>query len=316
MSYRGLGQAKIVPGQINFATLPPGQTALPSLEPLVRAGLPIAPYIEHGSWETGEPAIMRYGLDPYRGIMGLGQGGGAAEAQSMKFEVVVPGEPRGSFLFEELLEAVDAAAMLHGQKGRQSRVVSPPGSENIVADVDTAGRVRMLHGLGQSIGQSIRRLENQSYRVIPDTWARTAAGAGRYVRGMDAAMKTAKRLLRENPRTTIRVFAEGTGLMMPGSEVVAIQRQPGGGIDVRFNYHLSGGLGQALTDLVCSETAVAGSWRARVVGGLNAGAQAALLGAAAAGFIGALIGKPVIAAAAGAAIGWSGYSIWTATYRV
>lgn len=342
MSYRGLGQAKIVPGQINFSTLPAGRTSFSSLEPLVRAGLPIAPYIEHGSWETGEPSIMRYGLDPYRGIMGLGcffgrtvapstsapggapasfaaamsaarsagggssipasivgrgtvecngttvysgdaltamtfgvsharqnripcvvrmtgtpqgdttmyvsaegrpsrraptgasglgrralgQGGGAAEPQVTRFEVVVAGEPRGQHLFEELLEAADAAAMLHGRSGKQSRVVSPPGSENVVADVDTMGRVRMLHGLG---------------------------------------------------------------------------RRPA--------------LGQALTDLMCSDTAVASSWRSRVTGGLNAGAQAALLSAAAAGFIGALLGKPVLGAAAGAAIGWSGYSIWTATYR-
>lgn len=77
MSYRrarrrqGLGQAKLVPGQINFMTTPTGR--LPSLQPLVEAGLPIAPYIEHGSYITGEPDIMRYGLDPYRGIMGLGQ---------------------------------------------------------------------------------------------------------------------------------------------------------------------------------------------------------------------------------------------------
>jgi hypothetical protein len=68
----GLGQAKVVPGQISFQTLPEGRSGFPSLEPLVRAGLPIAPYIEHGSWETGQPDIMRYGLDPYRGIMGVG----------------------------------------------------------------------------------------------------------------------------------------------------------------------------------------------------------------------------------------------------
>ena len=75
MSYKALGQAKIVPGQIHFATLPEGSSSLPDLGPLVRAGLPIAPYVEHGSWETGQPDIMRYGLDPYRGIMGLGGGG-------------------------------------------------------------------------------------------------------------------------------------------------------------------------------------------------------------------------------------------------
>jgi len=73
MSYtRGLGQAKIVPGQISFQTLPEGRSGFPNLDRLVQAGLPIAPYIEHGSWETGQPDIMRYGLDPYRGIMGLG----------------------------------------------------------------------------------------------------------------------------------------------------------------------------------------------------------------------------------------------------
>lgn len=77
----GLGQAKWVPGQISFAALPPGQTSLPSLQPLVERGLPIAPYIEHGSYVTGEPDIMRYGLDPYRGIMGVGQYEGSDETE-------------------------------------------------------------------------------------------------------------------------------------------------------------------------------------------------------------------------------------------
>lgn len=78
MSYRkplrrlGLGQAKWVPGQLSFQALPPGVTAPPDFQRLQEAGLPIAPYIEHGSWITGQPDIMRYGLDPYRGIMGLG----------------------------------------------------------------------------------------------------------------------------------------------------------------------------------------------------------------------------------------------------
>jgi len=96
MSY-SLGQAKWVPGQISFATLPQGRTGLPSVQPLLEAGLPIAPYIEHGSFTTGEPSIMRYGLDPYRGIMGLGQGGGAAEPVKLNFELVLEGEPRGEY---------------------------------------------------------------------------------------------------------------------------------------------------------------------------------------------------------------------------
>lgn len=61
---------KLVPGQLNFAALPPGQTAPFDVGALQRAGLPIAPYIEHGSWVTGEPDIMAYGRDPYRGLMG------------------------------------------------------------------------------------------------------------------------------------------------------------------------------------------------------------------------------------------------------
>lgn len=65
MSY-SLGQAKLVPGQISFATTPSGR--IPSLQPLVEAGLPYAPYIEHGSWVTGQPDIARYGRDPYRGL--------------------------------------------------------------------------------------------------------------------------------------------------------------------------------------------------------------------------------------------------------
>lgn len=65
MSY-SLGQAKWVPGQIHFATTRTGR--LPSVQPLVEAGLPYAPYIEHGSWVTGQPDIARYGRDPYRGL--------------------------------------------------------------------------------------------------------------------------------------------------------------------------------------------------------------------------------------------------------
>jgi hypothetical protein len=61
-----MGQAKWVPGQISFMTTPTGR--LPSVQPLVEAGLPIAPYIEHGSYDMGYPAIMRYGRDPYRGL--------------------------------------------------------------------------------------------------------------------------------------------------------------------------------------------------------------------------------------------------------
>lgn len=72
MTY-SLGQAKLLPGQIHFQTTPTGR--IRTVQPLLEAGLPLAPYIEHGSWVTGEPNIMRYGRDPYRGVMGLGQQG-------------------------------------------------------------------------------------------------------------------------------------------------------------------------------------------------------------------------------------------------
>ena len=62
---------KLVPGQYNFLALPPGQSAPFSYEALQRTGMPIAPYIEHGSWETGQPDLMMYGRDPYRGMMGV-----------------------------------------------------------------------------------------------------------------------------------------------------------------------------------------------------------------------------------------------------
>lgn len=327
MSYAGLGQAKVVPGQINFATLPAGQTALPNLEPLVRAGLPIAPYIEHGSWETGQPDIMRYGLDPYRGIMGLGsiapmsyrglgQGGGAAEPVRMSFEVVVEGEPRGAYLYEELMEAADAAAMIHSRSGKQSKVVSPPGSNNSVADVDNMGRVRMLHGLGQTVGQSVRRLEAQNYTVACSHGGRMAAGTGVRVRGMRAAMRAAKGLLRRDPLSVCRIYLAPPS-SNPGQEVVTLRKLPNGEYDVNFNYSLDGGLGQgALTDLMCSDTAVAVSWRNRVNESLVAASQASLLAGLAAGLVGSLIGRPLLGAIAGAAIGWSGNSVWTATYRV
>lgn len=67
MSY-ALGQAKWIPGQISFMTTRTG--TLPTPQKLIEAGLPYAPYIEHGSYITGQPDIARYGRDPYRGLSG------------------------------------------------------------------------------------------------------------------------------------------------------------------------------------------------------------------------------------------------------
>lgn len=64
---------KLIPGQYNFNALPPGQSAPFDVGALQRAGLPIAPCIQHGSWETGQPNTMMFGRDPYRGLMGVPQ---------------------------------------------------------------------------------------------------------------------------------------------------------------------------------------------------------------------------------------------------
>jgi len=407
MSY-SLGQAKWVPGQISFASLPQGRTGLPSVQPLLEAGLPIAPYIEHGSFTTGEPAIMRYGLDPYRGIMGtdcaglgcwlfgrptaaatsstsappatiseamaragsgirmpggagsgngvvecngatvfrgdaltalavgtdhsrrnrvactitmtgtpqgdhtvrtdaegnmirersrpartgtsgMGQGGGAAEPVKMSFELVIAGEPRGEYLYEELSEAADALAMAFSRSGKAGKVVSPPGSENVVADIEPGrGAVRMLHGLGQTIGQSVRRMEAQNYLVRCERGGRSILSVP--VRGMTEAMKTSKRMLRRDPRTVCRVLLAPPA-STPGAEVVTVRKGVGDEYDVRFNYSLAGGLGDLLTEYACSESALNTSWANRQRSAVNASRVAAVLSGVAVGGIAAAVSE-------------------------
>lgn len=141
MSYRGLGQEKYVPGQVGFLTSRRGR--VPRIQRMVEAG--VAPYIEHGSYITGAPDIVRFGYDPYRGIMGCS-------------------------------------------------------------------------GLGQS----------------------------------------------------------------------------------------------TITDFMCSQTAASKSWRERLDEGLSSGAQAAMLGAAAAGLLGALLKRPIFAVAVGAGVGFAAHVVWTA----
>lgn len=58
---------KFFPGLIDARALSPDGKGY-DFTPLIQAGLPIAPYIEHGSVITGEPSIMQYGRDPYRGL--------------------------------------------------------------------------------------------------------------------------------------------------------------------------------------------------------------------------------------------------------
>ncbi len=318
MSY-SLGQAKWVPGQISFASLPAGRTGLPSVQPLLEAGLPIAPYVEHGSFTTGEPAIMRYGLDPYRGIMGMGQGGGAAEPVKVNFELVIEGEPRGQYLYEELAEAADALAMAFSRSGKAGKVVSPPGSENVVADVAPGrGTVRMLHGLGQTIGQSVRRIEAQNYVVRCERAGRPSSDIA--VRGMSDAMKTSKRILRRDSRAVCRILLAPPS-STPFAEVVSVRRRAGDEYDVRFNYALAGtgaGLGQLLTEFACSESALAESWRTRQRSAVNASRVASAISGAAVGGIAAASyeGNVVIGALVGAAASAAINALWMAPYTI
>jgi hypothetical protein len=73
MSYRRplrpLGQV-YVPGQINFMTSPTGR--VPWIQRSIETGWPSPGIIEHGSYMTGEPDIVQFGYDRYKGIMGLG----------------------------------------------------------------------------------------------------------------------------------------------------------------------------------------------------------------------------------------------------
>jgi hypothetical protein len=75
MSYSGrrrraLGQV-FVPGQVNFMTSRHGH--VPLIQQFAEGYGPMPGYVEHGSYVTSEPDIVRFGYDPYRGIMGLGQ---------------------------------------------------------------------------------------------------------------------------------------------------------------------------------------------------------------------------------------------------
>ena len=86
MSYSrpGLGQSKSVPGQVAFMTSHSGR--VPRIQRMFEAG--VAPYIEHGSYITGEPDIVRYSYDPYRGIMGCGMGDVLVHDVKEKIELI------------------------------------------------------------------------------------------------------------------------------------------------------------------------------------------------------------------------------------
>jgi hypothetical protein len=68
------------------------------------------------------------------------------------------------------------------------------------------------------------------------------------------------------------------------------------------------GLGQTLTDLACSGSALNASWTTRTRDAMNAGLQAAIAGGIAAGVVGAVSKKPLIGAVVGAVLAMGAYS--------
>jgi uncharacterized membrane protein len=74
-------------------------------------------------------------------------------------------------------------------------------------------------------------------------------------------------------------------------------------------------MGDTLTDFACDSATFAQSWRVRVDDALNTATVAAVIGATAAGLLGALIKRPLLGAGVGALTGWAAAAIWTAPQR-
>lgn len=160
------------------------------------------------------------------------------------------------------------------------------------------GYALQRRGLGSTVGDAVRRLETESYVVLCDNWAQIPQATRPAVHGMRRAMAEAKRALRvpSNRRDTCRIY-----LAKPAGS----NRPPSG----------TAGMGQLLTDWACDSTVYARAWRGRMNEGLDAGAQAALIGGILAGVVGAATKSMAVGALAGAAAGWTAHAVWTAPHR-
>jgi len=97
-------------------------------------------------------------------------------------------------------------------------------------------------------------------------------------------------------------------------DVVAWEPPEGAGLQMFSTARGLHGLGQTLTDFACSGSALNASWTTRTRDALNAAAQAAVAGGLVAGIVGAISKKPALGAAAGAALGYGMFKVWTAPY--
>ena len=312
MSY-GMGQAKWVPGQIAFQSTRTGR--LPSVQPLIEAGLPYAPYIEHGSYAYGTPDIARYGRDPYRGLGDVSMT--ADQKKRSRFEVWVEGMRCPSWKGQGLERAMREAMRLVGEHQANANIYLAGCVPQLVDTVwsavahKAAPLVNLPHSLSgatMTTGDAIRRLENQPYVVINHRTRRKARAAN-----MRIAMKLAKAMAKRSPGVPIHIHLPAR--TFTARTLVAVLEKTPKGMSVRFNNALRG-LGSTLTDWACDSQEFAKSWAERVNSGLTVGAQAAVLGAGIAGLIGAVLKRPLLGTAVGAAVGFGTHAIWTAPQRV
>jgi hypothetical protein len=200
---------------------------------------------------------------------------------------------------------------LVAMKDSHGRMLSPPV---VVATVDAGARVSYapLSGVGEYFEQPVAGLG-----VMPTFSVRnlnrvifTVTGAGSPIpvitRGITRAVRYGKSMSRAGVATIMAVKdANGRALTPP----VSIATVTGG----RVAYGSLHGLGDStLTDYACNTAVAVQDWKTRLDDALSSGGQAALIGGGVAGLIGALIGRPIIGAAIGAAAGWGAHAVWTA----
>lgn len=141
-----LGQgSKLVPGQIAFRTTRTGK--IPQLQPLIEAGLPPAPYIEHGSYETGQPPIMRYGRDPYRGLFGVEESHMGYMIRARGRELAVDSWKEAGQLGLRVAKRIQSPAQVsHAATGAPVAVIHPSGRV-----VPASGAAAATSGLGGTL---------------------------------------------------------------------------------------------------------------------------------------------------------------------
>jgi hypothetical protein len=138
--------AKLIPGQENLLV-----PFIPGPQKLIEQGLPYAPYIEHGSWVTGQPDIARYGRDPYRGIAGLGVDPDQLQQQSSEAVAEARQVMREKLPMVTLATTGVLAGLAGGLAGS---LISKSFLGTIVGGV--AGGF-----VGYSIGQVVQRVANE-----------------------------------------------------------------------------------------------------------------------------------------------------------